>query len=201
MLMSTLLANAIVNSILCLVLFGILVGITFLLLDKLKKKPKQFKAINSYDIDGVIFLGKGIKGIYPYDDDIIITGRSFEERPETDAMLKDLGIENIVYYNELPFSKKTRTTSGKHKATILTMLHNIGAVVQCHFEDDPLQAEVVRYECPWVHVILITHDLIEKNNVRRPWTSWVNCSFEVGAVGSTEISSVAVGANGSAGPR
>ena len=54
--------------------------------------------LNSFDIDGVIFMDK-YNGVYPGKDDIIITGRSKEERPETEAMLKSKGITNQVYYN------------------------------------------------------------------------------------------------------
>ena len=45
------------------------------------------KTINTFDIDGVIFMGD-YNGVYPSKDDIIITGRSIEEWDETSAMLK-----------------------------------------------------------------------------------------------------------------
>ena len=122
--------------------------------------------INSYDLDGVIYLGEGIKGLRPDENDIIITGRSYEEEEETETLLEDLDIRNDIYYNSLSFNQKTRTTSGEHKALTLNRLRNSGCNIQCHFEDDPIQAEVIKFECPWLHVIMIQHDLTEKENVR-----------------------------------
>jgi hypothetical protein len=43
--------------------------------------------INSYDIDGVINLGGDYKGLRPGPNDIIITGRSYEEADYTWAWL------------------------------------------------------------------------------------------------------------------
>ena len=54
------------------------------------------KIINSFDIDGVIFMDK-YDGVYPGDKDVIITGRSNEERSETEAMLKSKNITNELY--------------------------------------------------------------------------------------------------------
>ena len=51
--------------------------------------------VNSFDIDGVIYMGK-YGGVFPGPHDIIITGRSKEEEPETSAMLLDKGISNNV---------------------------------------------------------------------------------------------------------
>ena len=42
--------------------------------------------VNGFDIDGVIHLGNGICGIRPGPKDVIITGRSYEEEPETKAL-------------------------------------------------------------------------------------------------------------------
>jgi len=56
------------------------------------------RKINTFDIDGVIFLEEH-DGIYPGPIDIIITGRSYEETEETLAMLNRKGIKNKVYFN------------------------------------------------------------------------------------------------------
>ena len=69
------------------------------------------KTINTFDIDGVITVG-----LYPGPDDVIITGRSYEEAPETYAMLRSKGINNPVYFNPLPFDKKTRKVQVSIKA-------------------------------------------------------------------------------------
>ena len=66
--------------------------------------------INGFDIDGVIHLGNGICGVRPGPNDVIITGRSYEEEPETKAFLLRNGIKNKVYFNPLPFNDKGRET-------------------------------------------------------------------------------------------
>ena len=48
--------------------------------------PKQL--INTFDIDGVIYFGEDVTGVRPGQDDIIITGRSYTQREETETMLK-----------------------------------------------------------------------------------------------------------------
>jgi len=39
--------------------------------------------------------------------------------------------------------------------------------VGIHFEDDPIQAEVIKQHCSNVKVVLLEHDLVNKENVRR----------------------------------
>lgn len=112
--------------------------------------------MNSFDIDGVITIG-----IYPGPDDVIITGRSFEEEEETIKMLRGRGILNKVYFNPVKFDNKTRQTSGQHKARIIGMLQpNI------HLEDDPIQWDIIEERCPNVKVVKIIHNLTEKENIR-----------------------------------
>lgn len=118
--------------------------------------------INSFDIDGVIYLGPVFGGLYPGPNDVIITGRSFEEAPETLRMLESKGITNKVYFNPLPFDEKTRHSSGVHKARVINELGNIAL----HFEDDPIQMEAIIDNTKGVQVVHINHDLVEKENVR-----------------------------------
>ncbi len=122
------------------------------------------KIINTFDIDGVIFMGE-YGGVYPGPDDIIITGRSFQEEKETLEMLESKGIKNKLFLNPRHFSKKTRQSSGKHKANIISKLKQ-RYIVGIHFEDDPVQAKEITDVHPDVHVILLVHDLVEKENVR-----------------------------------
>lgn len=122
--------------------------------------------INSYDIDGVCYISPEFDGIYPGPKDVIITGRSLEEAPETIVMLRKRGIWNEIYYNPLPFVQKTRVSSGEHKARILNLLHSQGTLIGCHFEDDEVQIEVINRLCPRVHVVHLVHDLTNKENVR-----------------------------------
>ena len=84
-----------------------------------KNAPKIVKIINSFDCDGVITIG-----IYPGIDDVIITGRSFEEKEETLSYLKDKDINNEVYFNKLKFEEKTRISSGIHKGN--TIVDKVG---------------------------------------------------------------------------
>ena len=120
---------------------------------------------NSFDIDGVIFMDK-FNGVYPGLNDVIITGRSKEEKTETEVMLKSKGITNKVYYNKLPFNKKTRESSGRHKGQTLLYLEKMGMRFGIHYEDDPVQAAIIRKMMPHINVVLLQHDLVEKENVR-----------------------------------
>lgn len=122
--------------------------------------------MNSFDIDGVIYIRKGLMGVRPGPDDVIITGRSFEEERETLWMLKEAGIDNPVYFNPLKFDQKSRTGSGVHKANTLNYLKDTGHDIQIHFEDDPIQIEEIKKLAPWVKIVHLDHDLTEKENVR-----------------------------------
>ena len=124
--------------------------------------------INSFDIDGVIYMGK-YGGVFPGPHDIIITGRSKEEEPETSAMLLSKGISNKVYMNPTPFDNKTREDSGRHKGQTLFYLEQIGMRFGIHFEDDPVQAEIISKMMPHINVVLLQHELVEKENVRHVW--------------------------------
>jgi len=122
--------------------------------------------INSYDCDGVVFFNKDIPGLRPEPIDVIITGRSFEERPETERMLAKRSINNQVFYNPLKFDDKTRESSGRHKAYTIKDLQAQGYIIVNHIEDDIIQADIIKELCPEVNIILLTHDLSNKENVR-----------------------------------
>lgn len=124
------------------------------------------KAINTYDIDGVIFMGWNMDGVHPAPDDILITGRSNQEMPETLEMLKEHNINNVVYFNPTPFEEKSRQDSGYHKANTIKKLIEKGEKINLHFEDDPIQADIIKAECPMINVVLLVHDLVEKENIR-----------------------------------
>lgn len=124
--------------------------------------------MNSYDIDGVIYLGQDYIGLTPLPEDIIITGRSFEEREYTEKYLMSRGIVNTVYYNSLPFNLKTRVTSGQHKGNTLLQLKNLGINIDIHFEDDEIQAREISLIIPSVKIVMITHNLTDKENKWQP---------------------------------
>lgn len=121
--------------------------------------------INTYDIDGVIFINNEFEGLTPTPKDIIITGRSFEEEKQTRRILAERDISNTVYFNKLKFDQKSRLSSGIHKGEVLNMLKEQGIVVGIHFEDDEIQVEEIKKIAPWVNVIHINHTLTEKENV------------------------------------
>lgn len=125
---------------------------------------KMNKMINTFDIDGVIFMGT-YDGVYPGPGDLIITGRSIEEAKATLEMLHRKGIYNQVFFNPLQFHQKTRQSSGLHKAMVINALFESGYKIAIHYEDDPIQAEVIRKFCT-VNVVLLDHNLVEKENVR-----------------------------------
>ena len=122
--------------------------------------------VNGFDIDGVIHLGNGVCGVRPGPNDVIITGRSHEEEPETKAFLHRHGIKNEVYFNPLPFKVKSRKSSGIHKARTLQWLKEVKTIdVQFFFEDDEVQKAEI--EKSWDgKVIHVSHDFTEKENVR-----------------------------------
>tara|TARA_R110000782_G_scaffold21801_4_gene58269 strand:- start:104 stop:490 length:387 start_codon:yes stop_codon:yes gene_type:complete len=121
--------------------------------------------INTFDIDGVIFMGK-YDGLYPSKNDIIITGRSFEERAETEAMLASKGINNKVFYSPIPFHLKTREASGLHKAKTMRLIENLGQDIGVHFEDDPIQINEISILMPHIMIVHVHHNLVNKENMR-----------------------------------
>lgn len=121
--------------------------------------------INTFDIDGVINLGE-FDGIYPGLHDVIITGRSYEETPETLQMLERKGINNQVYFNPVPFDKKTRFTSGMHKGKIILQLLKEGYEHGVHFEDDEIQIRAIKAIVPRVRIVHVVSNLVTKENVR-----------------------------------
>ena len=125
--------------------------------------------INIFDCDGVICMGTGSTaplGLIPTsDNDLIVTGRSYQESEETLAWLHSQGIFNRVIFNSLPFDAKTRTTSGVHKAGVMKALLEMGQEIGFYYEDDPIQFNVVKKYLPDIKGVLLQHDFTEKENV------------------------------------
>ena len=122
--------------------------------------------IQSFDVDGVIYISKDIMGLKPYANDILLTGRSFEERDETMAMLEHKGIYNKIFFNSIPYDQKTRESSGQHKGKTLKFLLEQGYDIVVHYEDDEVQIEQIKkyVDIPIVH---IKHNLNNKENKRQ----------------------------------
>jgi len=123
--------------------------------------------VNSFDIDGVIYFGESTTGVRPCKDDVIITGRPFTDRKETEKMLKSRGIYNTLYMNPLkrylPNPKITdgiinnplygRKASGIFKGHMINMLESLGVEIQMHFEDDPVQIKEIEKLCPNLSIV------------------------------------------------
>ena len=115
--------------------------------------------MNGFDLDGVISIG-----LYPGKDDIIITGRSYEESEETIKYLERKGIHNEIFFNKVKFDEKTRKNSALHKVNILKKYS-----INTFFEDDEIQYGTIKGKMKKdINLVLISHDnLINKDNVRR----------------------------------
>jgi hypothetical protein len=119
--------------------------------------------INTFDIDGVIWMGDDFTGVWPGPEDIIITGRSITQAEETLGMLHSRGIFNQVFFNPLRRSDPTysREASGKHKVNVLKMLltcYDIGV----HFEDDPVQINELKNANLGINIVHLQHTLTVK---------------------------------------
>lgn len=130
---------------------------------------EEKELICSYDIDGVLYNGPGMPAMRPGRNvDVIVTGRSVDEKEETKDYLHSRGIYNVVFMNPTPFDKKTREGSGLHKASVINDIngHNKFFTIAIHYEDDPVQAAVIRKRCPGVTVIELSNPLVELSNRR-----------------------------------
>lgn len=125
------------------------------------------KFINTFDLDGVINMGK-YDGLYPGENDIIITGRSkFDEYEETKKLLNRKGLNNRLFMNPIKFDQKTRENSGRYKGMTLFYLEKAGERIGIHFDDDPIQIAEIKKIMPHIECVLISHELVEKENVKR----------------------------------
>ena len=111
--------------------------------------------VNTFDIDGVIYFGEELTGVRPGVDDLIVTGRSFQQREDTEKMLHSREIYNKVYMNPLERNdpQYSREASGKFKAWQLTSLKQQGYEIGMHFEDDPVQINEIKKEHPDLNII------------------------------------------------
>ena len=121
------------------------------------------RKINTFDIDGVIYMGEDRTGVRPHSADVIITGRSYTQKEETIDFLREREIWNDVHFNPLTRDdpKYSRQESGKWKAKVLTLLKE-NYIIDLHFEDDPIQiAEILKVH-PDQDIVHLQHNLVEK---------------------------------------
>lgn len=111
--------------------------------------------INSYDFDGTLTTGlfSPVVGV-----DIVLTGRTFNESEYVHTRLEEMGIGKIaVFFNYLHIdirgdhSESARRKSALHKVDVLTKLSANHSVT--HFEDDPIQIEVIRGMLPYIEIV------------------------------------------------
>ena len=104
------------------------------------------REINGYDFDGVTSIG-----VTPREGDVIITGRCFDECYVIFDYLKDHNLlDKIpVYFNPIQFNYRgegteySRSSSAKHKASILQKMLDNSVNIGYFFEDDPLQKDII----------------------------------------------------------
>lgn len=126
----------------------------------------SYKVINSFDIDGVILLGLNWIGVRPGPEDVIITGRCLEQTKYILDELRGAGITNQIFFNPKKLAMNTRVASAEHKVNVLQQLYLSGYWVSVHFEDDPVQVEILKRAkidgriTP--SIVHLDHDLTEK---------------------------------------
>lgn len=118
--------------------------------------------IKGFDFDGVIHFHSLGCGVRPGPDDVIITGRSFENTEYVIGVLESYEIRNPVFFNPLPKKDNNRVLSGRHKANTLNQLRADGIEVAIFFEDDPIQKEQIEEHASWVKIVHLVHELTEK---------------------------------------
>ena len=125
-------------------------------------KKKFRPEVRMYDFDGV--TSEGI--VYPQSPhDVIITGRTFQESEVVYARMEELGIRNAVYFNPIHYKDRgdhtvsARSSSGKHKATIISLLKAQEVNIKEFYEDDPLQKAIIEEAHPDLEVVLIKSDV------------------------------------------
>ena len=101
--------------------------------------------MRSYDLDGVITAG-----IKPESPCIIITGRLSSLYGETLDQLKSLGIERTIPIYLRPYGDPAdRILSGIWKATVINFAH-----IDEHWEDDPVQIQIIHSMCR-VRIVIV----------------------------------------------
>lgn len=120
--------------------------------------------IVGFDFDGVVSLG-----ITPTPGDVIITGRCIDETEEVYNVLRSRGcLWTRVFFNPMLLkdrgnhTEEARTYSGKHKANIIQKLKEEKIEVVRFFEDDELQASIIKEAHPEIEIVMVVSNLVEK---------------------------------------
>lgn len=119
--------------------------------------------MNGFDFDGVVSIG-----VHPGPNDVIITGRSFDEASYVNEILRRKGIHNAVFFQPMTKERResgtetARRNSGRHKATVIKMLKENEVELNIFFEDDEIQIEEIRKVHPKLKIVHLVHDLVVK---------------------------------------
>ena len=120
--------------------------------------------INGYDFDGVVSIG-----INPCcKNDVIITGRCYDEQEYVRNILEERGITNEVYFNPLSLAERgnhtveCRRLSGEHKAKTIKELKKIGIEVSRFFEDDKIQYDIIKENHEKIDIVHVVSNLVTK---------------------------------------
>lgn len=108
--------------------------------------------MRSFDMDGVVTAG-----CMPAEGDIIVTGRLFTGFATCYRECRDLGVPECVPIYMRPFGELAdREAAGDWKAAVLdAFIEHCGTDGIEHWEDDPLQIEIIRNKCPGLKLILV----------------------------------------------
>ena len=125
---------------------------------------EQMKPINMYDFDGVVSIGVNPSS----SEDVIVTGRCRDESEYVFSILRQRGIKNAVYFNPLTLQARgfntefSRKHSGVHKANIISMFKKANVRIKAFFEDDQLQAAIIKANHEDLEIVLLDHNLVNK---------------------------------------
>lgn len=102
--------------------------------------------LTSYDIDGV--LTNGIKPEPPF---IVVSGRLNKFAQETKEQMTSFGVDKTIPIFLRPCGEPAdRVCAGYWKSFMIACYH-----VHRHFEDDPVQIDIIKKNCPWVEIVKV----------------------------------------------
>lgn len=105
------------------------------------------------DLDGVVKINNKL-GIRPTNNDIIVTGRCFDEYKIVMKFLRRFNIDIPVYFNPISIhqrgthTKQSRICSGLHKSRIIKAFIDNNVQIDSILEDDPIQRSLIKYSLP-----------------------------------------------------
>lgn len=102
--------------------------------------------MNGYDIDGVLLKHDGTEPVVPEEPFIIISGRTWAEY---DGICKSMAQSAAVYIRG---TGKFDDREGASRFKV-AMIKYLG--VTTYHEDDPVQAQIIRENCP--HIVVVEY--------------------------------------------